>query len=52
MSKKHWMNFSPEAIDALADFCQSQNSRFNHERWIGYINGKCGPNGGTVKKVA
>ena len=22
----------------LADFCQSQNSRFNRERWIGYIN--------------
>lgn len=32
--------------DKLADFCRSQNPRFNRERWIDYINGECGPNGG------
>lgn len=43
------MNFSPEAIDVLADFCQSQNSAFMRDRWLDYIYGKCGPNGGTIK---
>lgn len=36
--------------DELADFCRSQNGRFDRERWLGYINGECGPNGGTVRK--
>ena len=35
--------------DALADFCQAQNSNFKRDRWIDYINGECGPNGGKVK---
>lgn len=30
----------------LADFCESQNPRFDRERWLGYIAGECGPNGG------
>lgn len=38
--------FSQEAITELADFCQSQNSDFNRERWLDYIAGKCGKNGG------
>lgn len=37
--------------DALADFCQSQNSRFDRARWLGYIAGENGPNGGQ-RKVA
>lgn len=36
--------------DAVADFCYSQNRAFNRERWIDYINGECGPNGGAIKK--
>jgi hypothetical protein len=35
--------------DALADFCKSQNPRFDRERWLNYIAGKCGPNGGAKK---
>lgn len=35
--------------DRIADFCQLQNSAFNRSRWITYINGGCGPNGGAVK---
>jgi hypothetical protein len=31
----------------LADFCESQSSRFNRSRWLDYIAGKCGPNGGS-----
>jgi hypothetical protein len=30
----------------LADFCGEQNSRFNRERFIDYVQGMCGPNGG------
>lgn len=33
----------------LADFCQNQNPNFNRERWLDYISGKCGPNGGKIK---
>jgi hypothetical protein len=36
-------------IDMLADFCQSQNPRFMRERWLGYIDGENGKNGGQVK---
>ncbi len=36
-------------IEALADFCASQNPRFNRERWLDYVAGKCGKNGGKVK---
>lgn len=35
--------------DDLADFCQSQNGQFKRHRWLNYIAGTCGPNGGAVK---
>lgn len=38
-----------EVINSMADFCQHQNPRFNRYRWIDYIEGKCGPNGGRRK---
>jgi hypothetical protein len=38
-------------VYALADFCAEQNPAFNRARWIGYIKGECGPNGGAVKPV-
>lgn len=41
--------FTEKQINLLANFCQEQNSNFNYERWIDFINGKCGPNGGEVK---
>lgn len=44
--------FGPAHLEALADFCQSQNPRFMRERWLGYIAGTCGQNGGAVKKAA
>lgn len=58
MTKKHFVAladdikrnrelFTGEAIQVLADFCQSQNGNFLRGRWVDYINGKCGPNGGT-----
>lgn len=33
-------------VESLADFCASQNPRFNRSRWLAYIAGECGPNGG------
>lgn len=39
--------FSQEQITALALFCQRQNSRFNMQRWLDFIAGECGPNGGA-----
>ena len=30
-----------------ADFCQRQNGNFKRDRWLSYIAGDCGPNGGT-----
>lgn len=41
--------FSREAITVLADFCKSQNYNFMRGRWLDYIDGKCGKNGGAVK---
>jgi hypothetical protein len=42
--------FTDKQIEHLSNFCHSQNPRFNRERWIGYIKGECGSNGGKVKK--
>ena len=41
--------FNMDQIEALADFCKSQNGQFKRERWIDYIKGECGPNGGSRK---
>ena len=63
MSKKHFIalanfikqrqglqgEFSPEQIEHLADFCRNQNNNFKRDRWIAFIKGECGPNGGAVK---
>lgn len=40
----HWNR----TVEVLADFCQAQNSQFNRVRWLGYIDGENGPNGGTL----
>lgn len=42
--------FTEYQLDLPADFCRSQNSRFNRERWFGYIRGENGPSGGKIKK--
>lgn len=40
--------FTETQITVLADFCGSQNPRFDRQRWLDYIAGLCGPNGGKV----
>lgn len=42
-------HFDAQQIALLASFCRSQNSQFKRDRWLDYIAGKCGPNGGTIK---
>ena len=42
--------FSQSAIFELADFCATQNPSFNRDRWLDYIAGNCGQNGGKVAK--
>jgi hypothetical protein len=39
--------FTPLQLDVLASFCKSQNSAFMRDRWLDYIAGVCGPNGGA-----
>jgi len=41
--------FNQLQLNILAAFCSQQNSRFNRERWLSYIAGECGKNGGKVK---
>lgn len=45
------LHFSGMNIAALADFCQSQNPHFMRDRWLAYIAGECGSNGGRKRKV-
>ena len=40
--------FTDDQLAALARFCASENPRFKRERWLDYIAGQCGPNGGAV----
>jgi hypothetical protein len=41
--------FGHDALLTLSSFCLRQNPAFNSTRWLDYIAGKCGPNGGTRK---
>ena len=38
--------------DKLADFCATQNPRFIRGRWLGYIAGTSGKNGGKVRQAS
>ena len=40
------VTFTSAHLKVLASFCRSQNGRFLEDRWLSYIAGKCGPNGG------
>lgn len=46
-SRRQW----EATVDALADFCQSQNPQFDRERWLGYIAGENGPTLNTSSKA-
>ena len=40
-------SFTDDVVISLANFLSTQNPRFNRARWLDYVNGTCGPNGGT-----
>jgi hypothetical protein len=40
--------FNNRQLETLADFCATQNPNFNRERWLGYIAGTNGKNGGKL----
>lgn len=46
---KHNIPVQGKTIEMLADFCQSQHPNFKRDRWLGYIAGTNGKNGGKVK---
>ncbi len=47
---RDWAKWQSTIIrNRLADYCASQNYRFMRGRWLAYIDGECGPNGGKVK---
>lgn len=46
----HTPIFGPAHLKALAGFCRDRNGAFKKDRWMDYIAGECGPNGGAVKK--
>jgi hypothetical protein len=41
--------FKPSHLDTLMKFCRSQNGNFSNGRFLGYIAGECGSNGGAIK---
>jgi hypothetical protein len=45
------VEFSADHLNVLANFCRSQNSNFMRNRWLEYIAGKCGKNGGAIKAL-
>ena len=44
------LKFTHTQINALADFCAAQNPAFNRERWLAYVAGDCGPDGGKLTR--
>ncbi len=36
-----------DLVNAVADFCQHANPKFKRERWLAYVAGKSGVNGGA-----
>ena len=42
--------FTKDQIEVLADFCAERSPRFMRDRWLGYVAGKNGKNGGEVRK--
>ncbi|MFI4963688.1 MAG: hypothetical protein ACHP6H_07535 [Legionellales bacterium] len=34
--------------DSVSVICAQSSSAFNCERWLAYIDGECGPNGGKL----
>lgn len=42
--------FDDGHLDTLERFCRERNPNFLPARWVNYIHGECGPNGGAIRK--
>lgn len=45
-----YTTFTVDQLELLARFCAKQNDSFKRQRWIDYVAGLCGPNGGAIGK--
>lgn len=43
--------WSDDDVYSLAGFCKQQNQRFNRDRWLSYLRGERGPNGGKISEA-
>ena len=41
--------FTSDQLDTLASACKRANNAFMTDRWLDYIAGECGKNGGRIK---
>lgn len=41
--------FNEFHLETLADFCRASNPAFKRDRWLGYIAGENGKNGGSIR---
>jgi hypothetical protein len=47
--KEYRDQVTPDIQLALICFCREANPNFMPDRWVNYLNGKCGKNGGKIK---
>ena len=48
----NWLNKKVQwdmDVRAICRVLAASNPRFNELRWMQYVNGQCGPNGGAIK---
>ena len=45
-SERNGTSYPWHIILQLGEFCRRHNSHFKEDRWLSYIKGECGPNGG------
>jgi len=52
--ERHWGASQQweRTVSDLARFCASMNGNFDRELWIRYVNGECGPHGGSLQRKA
>ena len=57
-SERPGINWSPNKhvqwnldVKAIANVCAASNVAFKRDRWLSYVMGECGPNGGKIKTV-
>ncbi|MCU0916975.1 MAG: hypothetical protein MUC88_20795 [Planctomycetes bacterium] len=49
--REHRKDFGDGALACLADFCYNRNPAFKRSRWLDYIDGVVGPNGGKLHAI-